>query len=203
MNFYHNLITERSWQILKNFKQKYDFILIGGWAVFLYTKSLKSKDIDIILDYKNLEKIKNDFEISKNNRLKKYEIKKEGIDIDIYLPFYSNPGLPAEEIKKYVQKQQGFTVPKPEILLILKQKAYSKRKNSIKGEKDKIDIVALLGLDIDFKFYWRVLKKYKQENLKKELIELLKNTFEIPELNLNKHKFALFKHLVLKNLTKI
>lgn len=40
MPFYHNLITQKSWEVLKKLKAKYDFILIGGWAVFLYTKSL-------------------------------------------------------------------------------------------------------------------------------------------------------------------
>ena len=49
--FYHDLITEESFKILQEFGKKFKFILIGGWAVFLYAKSLKSKDIDIVIDY--------------------------------------------------------------------------------------------------------------------------------------------------------
>jgi len=58
MEFYHELITEKSFKILQDLKRKFNFILIGGWAIYLYTKTLKSKDLDIILDYDELEKIK-------------------------------------------------------------------------------------------------------------------------------------------------
>ena len=99
MEFYHNLITDKSFKILQDLRKKFDFILIGGWAVFLYTKSLKSKDIDIILDYDELEKIRKEFNLFKNERLKKYEIKIDEVDVDIYLPFFSKLGMPVEEIK--------------------------------------------------------------------------------------------------------
>jgi len=46
--FYQKIITEKSWEALTVFKKQFDFILIGGWAVYLYTHALKSKDIDII-----------------------------------------------------------------------------------------------------------------------------------------------------------
>ena len=49
--FYHELITEKSFKILQDLRKKIKFILIGGWAVFLYARTLKSKDIDIIIDY--------------------------------------------------------------------------------------------------------------------------------------------------------
>ena len=48
--YYQDLITEKSWQILIRLKSKIDFVLIGGWAVYLYTKGLKSKDIDIVIE---------------------------------------------------------------------------------------------------------------------------------------------------------
>lgn len=49
MQFYNDIITQKSFAYLQILKKKYDFILIGGWAVFLYSRSLKSKDIDIII----------------------------------------------------------------------------------------------------------------------------------------------------------
>jgi len=33
---YHDLITKKSFEILKEFKKKFNFILIGGWAVYFY-----------------------------------------------------------------------------------------------------------------------------------------------------------------------
>src|SRR3989338_10773518 len=104
MDFYNDLITQKSWQTVKNLKSQIDFILIGGWAVYLYTKSLKSKDIDIILEYQNLEKLRQVYPITKNERLKKYEGRFEEIQIDIYLPFYSNIGIPVEDVLKEVKK---------------------------------------------------------------------------------------------------
>jgi len=78
MTYYHNLITQKSWQVLQNFKKEYQFILIGGWAVYLYCQTLKSKDIDLVLAYDQLEKLKQKYPVEKNNRLKKYEVKIEG-----------------------------------------------------------------------------------------------------------------------------
>lgn len=198
---WHNLITEKSFKILQELKKSFDFILIGGWAIFLYTHSLKSKDIDIVCEYDELEKIKIKFGVSKNERLKKYETRIEDIDIDIYLPFYSNPGLPAEEIKKYIVSLEGFIVPKPEILLILKQKTFQTRIGTIKGEKDKIDIFSLLfKTDLDFRFYKKLLSKYQQKDLLKNLIDLLNSSNEIPELNINQHKYNRLKKEILKKL---
>ena len=140
MEYYQDLITKKSFKILQDLRKKYKFILIGGWAVFLHTHSLKSKDIDLIIEYEELEKLRKDFDLIKNDRLKKYEIIINEIDIDLYLPFYSKIGIPAEEIKKHSTSIEGFSVPMAEVLLILKQIAYKERSASPKGEKDKVEI---------------------------------------------------------------
>lgn len=70
------------------------------------------------------------------------------------MPFYSDPGIAPEKIKKYLLDFGGFSVPRSEVLLILKQRAYKDRKMTARGEKDKIDIIALLkNTDFDFNFY--------------------------------------------------
>lgn len=200
-SYYQDLITEKSFKILQDLGRKHKFILIGGWAVFLYSHSLKSKDIDIVIDYEELEKLRQDFTLIKNDRLKKYEITIEEIEIDLYLPFFSNPGLPAEEIKKYTQDLEGFIVPSPEVLLILKQKAYLDRAGSPKGEKDKIDLVGLLkNTDLDFNFYKNILKDYQLENHLKELKSLLNNLTQVPELELNQFQYSKLKKRVLEQL---
>lgn len=201
MEYYHNLVTEKSWEILKQLRRDYKFILIGGWAVFLWTKRLKSKDIDIVVDFPELEKLRQNFELSKNDRLKKYEVKREEIDLDIYANHYSNPGLPAEEIGEYSVEKDGFTVPRPEILLLLKQNAYEQRKGSPKGEKDKIDIFSLMVmLEFDWKFYVSILKEKKRNDLLGKIQEFLELTVEVPELNLDRHKLSRLKKLIFKNL---
>ncbi len=199
--FYHQLITEESFKVLKELKKKYNFILIGGWAVFLYAKTLKSKDIDIIIDYPDLEKLRQDFEIFKNERLKKYEIKIREVDIDIYLPFFSRLGFPVEEIKNYTQSIEGFLVPSPEILLILKVLTYKERSGTTKGTKDLIDIFSLLkkGL-IEWQKYQRLVKRYNLQSLNQELKSLISSATPIPELRLSEHQIARLKKQVLKSL---
>ncbi len=200
MSFYHNLITEKSWKTLQELKKKYEFILIGGWAVFVYTNGLKSKDIDFICDYEELEKLRQNYDLIKNQRLKKYEIKQENTDIDIYLPFFSDLGIPCNEIQKNTIKHSGFTIPKIEILMILKQHAFQDRIGSTKGEKDKIDIISLLQQNFDFNFYLKILKEQKKENLVNNLKKILKTTTEIPAINLNQHQFSKIKKSILNKL---
>lgn len=197
MPFYHNLITEKSWKTLQDLKSKYKFILIGGWAVFIYTHGLKSKDIDFICDYEELEKLRQNYDLIKNQRLKKYEIKQDNTDIDIYLPFFSDLGIPCNEIQKNTIKYFGFVVPKIEILMILKQHAFQDRIGSTKGEKDKIDIISLLQQNFDFNFYLKTLKKLKKQNFVSDLKKIFKITIEVPELNLNQHQFSKFKKSIL------
>lgn len=202
MEFYHDLITQKSWQLLQRLKKKYQFILIGGWAVFLYTRALKSKDIDLILEYSQLEKLKEEFPVTKNERLKKYEARNDGLEIDIYLPFYSNPGLPAEEVSRFTHSLEGFIVPQAEILALLKARALKERKNSVKGRKDLLDLVGLFRLDgFDFEKLNKLAKKYQLEDLVKITISELKNTTQIEELNLNSHQFSRLKKRILPQLS--
>jgi len=201
MQYYQDLITAKSFKILQDLKKNYDFILIGGWAVWLHTQKLKSKDIDIIIDYAELEELKKKFILNKNERLKKYEVQIEQTDIDIYLPHYSDLRIPLEEIKEYTQNIESFIILRPEILIILKQTAFLERKGSAKGEKDKVDIIALLQLNnFDFKLYREILEKYNLENYVQNLKDLLVDMHELSELDLNQYQYSKFKKRVLGNL---
>lgn len=200
--FYHNIITEKSFQFLQTLRRKYKFILIGGWAVFLYSHSLKSKDIDLIIDYDELNKLKDDFEVSKNERLKKYEIKQGGIDVDIYLPHYSDLGIDIAKAQKSVVNREGFKIPALEILLLLKLYAYSQRQGSLKGKKDEIDIFSLAFLP---EFDWEKFKALAEENgfekYRDKFINLLKSTSRIPELNIGDQKMAKLRKNILEKLS--
>lgn len=190
---YHDLFTEKSWQVLKELKGKYHFVLIGGWAVYLYTHLLKSKDIDIIVPYEMLHQLRAHYDLYKNGRLKKYEIHIDEIDVDIYVPFFSNLGIPAEEVTLHSTVIEGFTLPQKEMLLILKQKAWGERKGSLKGEKDELDIIGLASGELEWKKYLKLLSHYYLSSYAKDLSELLSSRTETKELNINAHQYAKLK----------
>ena len=184
MNYYRDQVTQKSWQILTDLSSKYQFVLIGGWAVWLYTKQLKSKDIDIVVGLDQLGKLSADFALEKNERLNKYEIRQEEIEIDVYTPFYSKLGVPGEVILQTAINLDGFNVPSPETLLKLKMVAYQGRKGSDKGRKDLTDIVSLL-----------CLPELKWADISPEIINLALGQSEIPELSLNSHQYSKYKKI--------
>jgi len=194
MQFYHSIITEKSFKFLQEMKKKYDFILIGGWAVFLYSHSLKSKDIDIIVDYGELAKLKENHDVFKNDRLKKYEIKTGEFDVDVYLPHYSDLGIGVGEIERRTIVREGFRVPEIEILFLLKLYAYESRRGSAKGEKDELDIFSLLVLpEFDWSKYERLIGKLNFSKCHKRLLSLLKRTYRVKELGISDQKMAKIK----------
>jgi len=201
--FWNSLLTEKSWKILQDLRKEYNFILIGGWAVYLLTKQKKSKDIDIVASLKELEKFKNE-DLRKNERLKKYEIKRGDIDIDIYTEYYSRLAIPTEDINKFTEEVEGFVIAIPELMVLLKQAAFREREFSVKGEKDKIDIVSLLFFgDFDFKKYKEILKKYALENYIRELLNILRGFQDYNSLNLTPAELKRKKEKILIELRKI
>ena len=202
--FWHNRITDKSFDFLQDLKRKFDFVLIGGWAVYVYTHSLKSKDIDIIVDFDELSRFRLFFDVTKNERLKKYEIQTGNFDVDIYVPHWSELGLPLDFVVKNSVVREGFMVPRVEILLALKLFVYSQRKPSLKGKKDLIDIISILRSGKTKLAELAVLlKEFGKTSLLFELEEILKTTFEIKELSMNQKKFSDFKKPILWELKKL
>jgi len=194
MNYYHEIITEKSFKFLQELKKIYRFILIGGWAVFLYSHSLKSKDIDIIVDYSELAKLKENYGVSKNDRLKKYEIKTGEFDVDIYLPHYSDLGVDIEEIQKNSIVREGFVVPDLERLFLLKLFAFSQRRGSTKGRKDELDIFSLVVLpEFNWENYKILAADLGFEKYRRLFLDLLNSTVSVEELGFNEQKFSKIK----------
>jgi len=202
MEFYHDLITQKSFNFLKQLKKNYDFVLIGGWAVFLYSHALKSKDIDVIIDYETLGKLKESYEVTKNDRLKKYEVKTGQFDIDIYLPHYSDLGIEVEKIVQSAVIRKGFTIPQLEALFLLKLRAWQSRSGSAKGKKDELDVLSLAILP---EFNWKELKiLVKDHSLDVEyqaFTTLLKNTRNIKELGVHEQQMSKLRKNILKKLS--
>lgn len=194
MEYYHDLVTQQSWEELQALNKHIDFILIGGWAVYLYTKQLKSKDIDIIVDYSELPKLEKSYSLSKNERLKKYEAVKDQVQIDIYLPFFSDLGLPVDRLRSEFSSIEGFKVLDANYLMVLKIYTLSQRGRTPKGSKDLLDIVSLMVSGTADKA--RVVEILNEHNLGKEkqtLKHMLNESLQLPELNLNTHQFSKVK----------
>src|SRR3989338_1277162 len=203
MEFWNSTLTEKSWNILLEINKKpFKFIVIGGWAAYLWTKLHKSKDLDIVLkDMQDLDYLKQNYAIKKNDNLKKYEISFEEIDVDIYVPFFSKLSIPVNDIKNYTTKIEGIEVVSSELLLILKQGAEFDRAGTIKGNKDQIDIIALICFtNVDFKKYNDILKKYKLEHFRARLKQIIINYKDIKYLDLNPRQFKLKKEELLKKI---
>jgi hypothetical protein len=174
MEFWHDVLIEKSWAVLLELRKRYEFILLGGWAVYLYTKALKSKDIDIIVDYNTLGLMGRELPLKKNERLRKYELLINDVEVDVYVPYFSNLGIPVEDVAANIRVLEGFKVPTPEVLLILKQAAEVERAGSVKGLKDRIDILALLIYsEIDFNTYLSLVNKYSLSSYRERLKNLV------------------------------
>ena len=180
-------------------KGAFPFVLIGGWAVYLWTRSQKSKDVDIIVDIPVMAELKKRYDVRKNDRLKKYEIKIDEIDVDIYVKHYSELTVPVGMIE--TAKIEGFEVARPEFLLALKQGAEHARGESVKGGKDRIDIMSLLvKCSVDFAAYRRLLEKAGRRELFPRLISIVKGFDGYSHLGLNPRQFKLEKKSLLEKM---
>ena len=89
-------------------------------------------------------------------------------------------------------------------MIILKQEAYKNRKDSVKGQKDEIDILSLIFFsDFNPKNYIKILREYKKDIFYSELIPIIKNFKEYEKLNLNQREFKIRKNKILESLRKI
>lgn len=203
MVYYHDLVTEKSWDELKNLHNICDFTLLGGWAVYLYTHGLKSKDIDILVDYNQLPKLKASFEFVKNDRLHKYEAIRGPVQIDIYTPHYSELGIPVEILLANAQIVDGFRVIQPDYLILLKIFTLAQRGRTPKGRKDFLDLISLY-LAIKDQPFISATKLVRQHKLTSGLTfftQILAENTTLPELSLNNHQYSLIKKSILKILS--
>lgn len=194
MQYYHDLVTDKSFNELTHLKKAIDFVLIGGWAVYFYTKSLKSKDIDIIIDYDALSVLREKYTFNKNERLKKYEAIKEEVQIDIYLPHYSSLGIPVEDLIKNTVSREGFDLLEPNYLFAIKIYTLSERGRSAKGRKDFLDLISLfVSGNINIEKVSQIINNYSLRESLKNFNDFLVETTQIKELNLNSHVFSKVK----------
>jgi predicted nucleotidyltransferase len=143
--------VEESWQVLNELRNLADFVLIGGWAVYLWTHKLKSRDIDLCINQENFYKLQQELlqrnhALKRNVRLMKFEAIIDTVEVDIYTPFISKLTVPCLDIlnNKLYSSIELFKVAQPEALILLKAQAAQQRWHSEKGVKDRIDIISLI-----------------------------------------------------------
>jgi heme exporter protein D len=165
-------VVERSWRVLGELKGFADFVLIGGWAVYLWTRKLKSRDIDVYIDQENFYKLQSDltlrgYSLKRNVRLMKFEALISDVEVDIYTPFMSKLVIPCSDVfdRKLYSMIEGFKVAVPEVLLLLKAQAAKDRWHAEKGLKDRVDIISLLKFaDVKRDVLDQVLREYDTQH---------------------------------------
>ena len=168
MEIWNEEIIKKSEDILLELKNNADFVLIGGWSIWLYAQTVKSKDIDIYIDFKDFFILQNflinkSLSINFNPKLNKYECKTSELDIDIYTPDHCNLIIPCKDVfnKKLWKILGGLKTIIPEVLLILKLDSEKNRHETIKGFKDRIDILSLASkVEINKKLLSQLCKDY-------------------------------------------
>lgn len=172
-------IFERSWRVLGELKDFADFVLIGGWGVYMWTKKMKSRDIDIYIDQENFYKLQSellqrDYALKRNVRLMKFEALIGDVEVDIYTPFMSNLTVPCLDVfkKRLYSIIERFKVAIPEVLLLLKAQVAQQRWHAEKGVKDRVDIISLLKFaDIKRDLFERMLKKYDKQRTLRNIVK--------------------------------
>mgnify|MGYP001570322807 CR=1 FL=1 len=202
MAYYHDLVTQKSWEELTRLTKLVPCVTIGGWAVYLYTKALKSKDIDILVDFDALSTLKDHYDIIRNDRLKKYQATRDMVEIDIYLPHYSMIGIPVENLIGKTRAIEGFTVVDPDYLCALKLYALGERGRTPKGRKDFLDILSLfISSALEAAAVRTLITRYHLEASLRAFVDFLSESQEIPELDLSTHRYAKVKRAIIKDLS--
>lgn len=204
MEFWNSDITGESWNQLISLSKKYKFVLIGGWAIYMYTKLQKSRDIDMVVDYVQTRPLFADFQMRNNPSLRKYEIKFQKFNVDVYTPFYSRLSVSPQDLLNNYRVIENIMVPRVEEMLILKPGAFYDRKSSIKGQKDRVDIAGLVFYStVDYSRLRVLLNQYKKESYMDLLLDAVGNIDRhlLPYLNLNESTYSKIRKRTLDAIT--
>lgn len=139
-----------------------DAVILGGWAIYLYTRGQRSTDVDIAVDFGGLGRLQQEFGagLRKNNNLRKYELILDRVEVDVLVGHFSNAVIPVEDVLEPTRALAGFRVMSPEGLLAMKLCAWLDRIGRTKGDKDEADVLSLLAaLSFDWPHYQTIIGK--------------------------------------------
>jgi hypothetical protein len=174
-----NEVAERSWRVLGELEGFADFVLIGGWGLYLWNRRLKSRDIDVYIDQKNFYKLQseltqNGYALKRNVRLMKFEALISDVEVYICTPFVSRLVIPCLDVldRKLYSVIEGFKVAIPEVLLLLKAQAAQDRWHAEKGLKDRVGIISLLKFaDVKRDVLEQMLREYDAQHKLRDAIK--------------------------------
>jgi len=141
--------------------QGFDFVLIGGWGVYLLTRYHMSRDIDFLMRDRELWKFRSYIQArggrEKSPGIRTYGFVIGNIGVDVYTETKS--GLPVDIVDVFEKQRflglDGYRVLEPGRLLALKLRAAEARSQSHKGLKDRCDILSICLKNDDY------LKRFK------------------------------------------
>lgn len=127
-----------------------DAVVLGGWSTYLRAAVAKSHDIDVIVDHQTLDKLKSKHQLSASQHIsgRKFELKIDGVAVDVYPVYQSKLGqrlqIPAEVLIQRTERIRGIRVLTPEAQFVAKMAALLDRADSLAGEKDRREMMGLL-----------------------------------------------------------
>jgi hypothetical protein len=151
--FYPPEFTEHSRSVLRRVHDAVpEAVLIGGWGTWVRTGGPMSHDIDLIVTRPQLATLRAFVdEMSESRHLagRKWRGTLEGIHLDLYVPHQSRLGrhleLRTERLMRRTEVVDGWVVLEPPAHLATKLAAVVDRPDSAPGDKDRYEIMALLG----------------------------------------------------------
>jgi len=162
VQFWNEEQTKKSRELLNTLAGSIDFVLIGGWAVYMYVRQQMSLDVDMAIAYSSLEYFRkygmNDYKGIKA----KYSVV-NGVYVDLFIEDFSDKDLPVpvSTILKEYNTIEGIKVANKELLLLLKLWEYF-RADEQKIRKDMLDVLGLMLYgDIDLKKFKAYIDAYK------------------------------------------
>ncbi|MEM3208947.1 MAG: hypothetical protein QXE33_03440 [Candidatus Micrarchaeaceae archaeon] len=159
--FWNEEQVKRSRELLNAIAGAVDFVLIGGWAVFMYTRQQMSLDLDIAIGYESLEYFRKYGIKDYKNISIKYSVI-DGTYVDLFIEDFSDRELPfpVRVILNNYTTIEGIKVVNKELLLLLKLWGYL-RADQQKIRKDILDVLALLLYgDIDLEKFKNYIEEY-------------------------------------------
>jgi hypothetical protein len=155
--FYPPEFTERSRAVLGRVHGAVpDAVLIGGWGTWVRTGGPMSHDIDLIVtrpQLATLTALVDEMSESRHLAGRKWCGMLEGVHLDLYVPHQSRLGrhlqLRTERLVRHTEIHDGWVVLVPPAHLATKLAALVDRPDSAPGDKDRHEIMALLGQGVD------------------------------------------------------
>ena len=153
---------------MREFVREYpNAVLFGGWATHLRTGAPKSHDIDVIVDHPTLDRLRSKHALSESRHIggKKFELKIDGVGVDVYPVYQSRLGrelqLPVEALYGWSERLGQVRVLTAEAQFAAKMAALLDRPDTLPGEKDREEMWELLkaGSGLNFHIVGSLLRQ--------------------------------------------